>query len=57
MTREGFPYRSLSSVGRELLPLAEKMHNQGMSWGETAESLRVSHTSLFIWRQLRKENG
>ncbi len=46
-------YRSLSSVGRTLLPKAERMHREGMTWREVAKRLRVSHTSLFNWRHLK----
>jgi hypothetical protein len=49
-------YRSLSSVARSLLPIAEEMHRQGLSWGEIAGRLGVSHTALFVWRKLEK-NG
>lgn len=45
-------YRSLSSVGRTLLPKAERMHREGMTWRQIARDLRISHSALFIWRKL-----
>ncbi len=45
-------YRSLSSVGRTLLPRAEKMHEGGMPWEMIALQLRVSPSVLYIWRKL-----
>jgi len=47
-------YRSLSSVARTLLPIAEKLHSQGMSWRDVAEELKVSNSALYIWRKLRQ---
>jgi hypothetical protein len=46
-------YRALSSVGGTLLPRAEKMHREGMSWRRIARELRVSYTALHIWRKLK----
>lgn len=45
-------YRSLSSVGRHLLPMAEEMHRRGMSWREIASALGVSPTVLYVWRKI-----
>ena len=50
------PFRSLSSIGRELLPRAERLHNEGMTWAQIARNLRVSRTTLFTWRQLEEQN-
>ena len=47
-------YRSLSSVAQALLPRAERMHTQGMTWRQIAEELKVSYTALHIWRKLRE---
>ena len=47
-------YKALSSIARTLLPEAEKMHSEGMSWRQIAQDLRVSKSSLHIWRTLRQ---
>jgi hypothetical protein len=49
-----FPYRSLSSVGRVLLPMAEEMHSRGVPWRDVAEQLKVSLSALYIWRRLKR---
>ena len=51
--QETYPnYRALSSIARILLPQAEKMHRQGMTWTQIAHELRISKSSLHIWRSL-----
>jgi orotate phosphoribosyltransferase-like protein len=57
MDDESFPYRSLSSIGRRLLPRAKRMHRNGLSWSEVAEHLDVSRRSLFIWRRVEERSG
>jgi orotate phosphoribosyltransferase-like protein len=52
MSDEDFPYRSLSSIARSLLPKAKEMHEQGISWKNVARQLRVSNAALFIWRKI-----
>lgn len=49
----GFRYRSLSSVASSMLPIAERMHRQGMTWREISRELGISHTTLFNWRRVR----
>ena len=49
-------YRSLSSVARTLLPMAKKMHQEGIPWKRIAEDLEVSYSALLIWRKLDKED-
>jgi len=46
-------YRALSSVGESLLPRAERMHREGMSWTRIARELKVSYPALHIWRSIR----
>ena len=48
-------YRALSTVGEALLPRAEKMHREGMTWTRIARELRVSYTALHIWRKLEED--
>jgi hypothetical protein len=48
-------YRSLSSIGRTLLPRAETMHSEGLSWRQVARELKISNTALYIWRSLDAE--
>jgi hypothetical protein len=48
------PYRSLSSIARQLLPKARKMHKQGMTWTRISKELGISHTSLYTWRKLEE---
>jgi len=45
-------YRSLSSVGRDLLPQAQKMHEKGIPWDMVAVQFGVSASVLYIWRKL-----
>ena len=52
LSKPDFQYRSLSSVARSMLPIAEEMHRQGMAWRQIAKELRVSHTTLFNWRRI-----
>lgn len=54
MASDRFPYRSLSSVARMLLPKAQTMHRQGMPWREVAACLEISQSALFIWRRLER---
>ncbi len=56
MTEKEFPYRSLSSVARVLLPRAKELHGGGMSWRSVARHLGVSNAALFIWRRLDEES-
>jgi orotate phosphoribosyltransferase-like protein len=49
-------YRSLSSIARVLLPRAEKMHKDGMTWRQIAQELRISYSALHIWRKLGNED-
>ena len=49
----GFRYRSLSSVASSMLPIAETMHRQGMTWREISRELGISHTALFNWRRVK----
>lgn len=56
VTEKDFPYRSLSSVARVLLPRAKELHGGGMSWRSVARHLGVSSAALFIWRRLDEEN-
>ena len=53
MSEGDFPYKSMSTIAREFLPRAEKMHNEGMSWREVSRNLKVSYSALFIWRRLK----
>jgi hypothetical protein len=46
-------YRALSSAGEALSLMVEKMHPEGMSWGEIAKQLRVSNSALHICRHKR----
>ena len=48
-------YRALSSVGEALLPKAERMHREGMSWRRIARELKVSYTALHVWRKIREQ--
>lgn len=52
MSHQDFPYRSLSSIARSLLPKAKEMHERGMSWTNIARQLKVSSAALFIWRKI-----
>jgi hypothetical protein len=54
MAGDNGPYRALSSVARRLLPRAERMHTEGMTWRQIAQELRISYTALHIWRKLRE---
>jgi len=49
-----FLYRSLSSVAEAMLPRAEEMRRQGVSWAMIARELRVSESALYVWRQIGK---
>ena len=49
-------YRSLSSVARVLLPRAEEMHHQGMTWRQISRELKISKSTLYIWRRLEKDS-
>ena len=54
---DSFPYRSLSSVARRLLPEAEELHGQGMSWRKVARHLDVSPSTLFVWLRLKRREA
>jgi hypothetical protein len=57
-SQEAYPgYRSLSSVARVLLPRAERMHTEGMTWRQIAQELRISYTALHIWRKLGQDGN
>jgi len=45
-------YRSLSSVAKDLLPRAQRMHRKGASWAVIARELGVSESVIYIWRKL-----
>jgi hypothetical protein len=45
-------YRPLSSVARVLLPKAENMHTEGLTWREIAQELTCS--ALHVWRKLEE---
>ena len=45
-------YRSLSSVAKDLLPRAQRMHRKGAPWAEIARELGVSESVIYIWRKL-----
>lgn len=49
-----FRHRSLSSVARTLLPKAEELHREGMPWSQVASQLRVSHSTIYLWRRLAR---
>ena len=49
-------YKALSSVARTLLPRAERMHQEGMTWKQITRDLKISKSALHIWRKLG-ENG
>ena len=53
--QEAYPnYKTLSSIARTLLPRAEKMHHEGMTWTQIAQELKISKSSLHIWRNLER---
>ncbi len=43
-------------MGEALLPKAEKMHREGMTWRQIAKQLRISYTALHIWRKLAEKS-
>ncbi len=45
-------YSCLSSIGRSLLPRAERMHREGLSWRQMVRELKISYTALYTWRKL-----
>jgi hypothetical protein len=47
-------YKDLSSIAKTLLPRAEKMHSDGMTWRQIAQDLRISKSSIHIWRNLER---
>ena len=55
-SKEAYPdYKSLSSVARLLLPEAERMYNEGMTWKQICRELKVSKSALHIWRKLERK--
>ena len=39
-----------------MLPKAEKMHREGMTWRQITQDLHVSYTALHIWRKNREQS-
>jgi len=54
--KDWFRCRSLSSVAKAMLPRAEEMRRQGLSWAVISRELEVSESALYVWRKIGRRD-